>query len=762
MRLNRFIDFSKLREPANSICPRMIFLISTVAIKIILSVICMPNISLSQANNGALTLPRLQGDLELDGVSNEPAWQEITPLPLVMHLPVYGKTPTERTEIRIAYDDDYLYLSGRCYDADPSGIQGNSMTRDVWSASDDQLTLVLDTFNDNENAVVFITTPAGKRVDFTVINDAVERGARATDQSWNTFWDVAVIRNHEGWFAEMRIPFSSLRFQNQNGKVVMGLTAWRWIARKAEFDIFPAIPPNWSEAYIKPSVAGEVALENVIPRNPVYVTPYALSGVNQAFGLNGRQTGYRRIDTGSYEAGMDLKYNLTSNLNLDVSINTDFAQVEADDQQINLTRFSLFFPEKRQFFLERSGIFDFNTGGATRLFYSRRIGLSEQGQPIRIYGGARLVGRIGDWDVGFLDMQTAKQGALPSENAGVFRARRRVFNDFSYAGGMMTSRIDATGKYNLAYGLDGVFRVFAKDYLYLNWAQTFEEAVVFRPIDGALLRLLWERNANVGVGYNATLIRSGEHFDPALGFKTRDDFTSLGGQVSYGWIPSESSSFQVQRFTLDNTAVFHNVDGKAESAELGLTWNGDTKSGAFYIAGARLNYESLPTAFSVSSTAQVPAGDYTFYSLNASYRLWGKLLRGSVSASAGSFYDGSKLSFDVSPQWSVSRYFQWAGFYQFNRVRFPTRGQSFDGHVLRLRATASFNTSLSINSFVQWNSAINAVTLNLRWRYNFSEGNDFYLVYNEALNTSRDRVAPALPLTSSRAIMAKYTYTFDF
>ncbi len=762
MQPNRFIDFCKLRAPASSLSRRLRFFISTLAVTIIFSVFCVPDISLCQANNGMMSLPRLQGSIKLDGMSEEPAWQEISPLPLTMHLPVFGKTPSERTEIRIAYDDDYLYLSGRCYDSVPSGIQGNSMTRDVWNASDDQLTLVLDTFNDNENAVVFITTPAGKRVDFTVINDAVERGASATDESWNTFWEVAVIRNHEGWFAEMRIPFSSLRFQNQNGKVVMGLIAWRWIARKAEFNIFPAIPPNWSDAYIKPSVAGEVALENITPRNPVYVTPYALSGLNQVFALNGQQTGYRRIDDGSYEAGMDLKYNLTSNLNLDVSANTDFAQVEADDQQINLTRFSIFFPEKRQFFLERSGIFDFNTGGASRLFYSRRIGLSEQGKPIRIYGGARLVGRAGDWDIGFLNMQTAKLGELPSENSGVFRARRRVFNDFSYAGGMMTSRISATGKYNLTYGLDGVFRVFAKDYLYVNWAQTFEDTVAFRPIDSALLRLVWERNANVGVGYNATLIRSGERFDPALGFKIRDDFTSVGSQVSYGWIPSESSSFQVQRFTLDNSAIFRNADGKAESAELGLTWNGDTKAGAFYVAGARLNYESLPTAFSVSSTAQVPAGDYTFYSLNASYRLWGKLLRGSVSASAGSFYDGSKFSFEVAPGWSVSRFFQWSGFYQFNRVRFPKRDQSFDGHVLRLRATTSFNTSLSINSFVQWNSAIHLVTLNLRLRYNFSEGNDFYLVYNEALNTSRHRVEPALPLTSSRAIMAKYTYTFDF
>jgi hypothetical protein len=729
---------------------------------VVLSLHFLPGACLSQSNGNIFTLPRLNGSIRLDGLSNEPAWQEIAALPLTMHLPVYGKTPTERTEIRVAYDDDHLYLAARCYDSEPARIQGNSMTRDVWSASDDQFTLVLDTFNDNENAVVFITTPAGKRVDFTVVNDAVERGSSATDQSWNTFWDVAVIQNHEGWFAEMRIPFSSLRFQNQNGKVVMGLIAWRWIARKAEFDIFPAIPPNWSEAYIKPSVAGEVALENIIPRNPVYVTPYALSGVSQAFGLNGGRTGYRRIDNGSYEGGMDLKYNLTSNLNLDVSANTDFAQVEADDQQINLTRFSLFFPEKRQFFLERSGIFDFNTGGATRLFYSRRIGLSEQGKPLRIYGGARLVGRVGDWDVGFLDMQTAKAGERPSENSGVFRARRRVFNDFSYAGGMITSRMTTTGKYNLNYGLDGIFRLFGKEYLYMNWAQTFEGSVAFRPLNSALFRLLWERNANVGIGYNATLIRSGEHFNPGLGFKIRDNFTSMASQISYGWIPAESSSFQIQRFTLDNSAVLRNAGGEVESAELGLTWNGDTKSGAFYIAGARLNYESLSTAFSVSSNAQVPAGDYTFYSLNASYRLWGKLLRGSVAASAGSFYDGSKFSFEVAPGWSVSRFFQWSGFYQFNRVRFPKRGQSFDGHVLRLRATTSYNTSLSINSFVQWNSAIHAVTLNLRLRYNFSEGNDFYLVYNEALNTSRHRIEPALPLTSSRAIMAKYTYTFAF
>jgi hypothetical protein len=720
------------------------------------------NVTLAQENQAPLILQHLGGPIELDGMSDEPAWQVITPLPLTMHLPTFGKAPSERTEIRIAYDNDNLYVAARNFDAEPARVQGNSLKRDVWSASDDQLALILDTFNDNQNALTFITTPAGKRVDFTIVNDGVDRGASSTDQSWNTYWDVAVQRSDQGWFAEMRIPFSSLRFQPADGRVVMGLIVWRWIARKNEFDTYPPIPPNWEDAYLKPSVAKDIVLENLVHHDPVYVTPYALGGVNQNSSLNVTRGTYDRIDKSSHEVGADVKYNVTSNLTLDLSANTDFAQAEADDQQINLTRFSLFFPEKRQFFLERANIFDFNTGGSTRLFYSRRIGLSDDGRPIRIYGGTRLVGTVGDWDIGFLDMQTARFETQPVENSGVFRARRRIFNENSTAGGMVTTKLGEGGRHNVALGLDGIIQMFGQDFLYVNLAQTVEDSVKMRGVQSGLMRIWWERNATVGIGYGANFIRAGRSFTPGLGFKIRDDYTLTGGKISYGWIPSESSSFQTHLLTLDHSYIFRNADGSTELADVGLTWNGNTKYGAFVVAGLRATHEDLHAPFAISSSAHVPAGRFTYYVVNASYRLWGKLLVGTVTASAGSFYDGSQLSLGVTPAWSVSPYLQLSGEYQFKRIRFTDRNEAFDGHVARLRVAVSLNTSFSINTFLQWSNARNLASLNMQLRYNFREGNDFYIVYNEGLNTARDRAQPPLPSTDSRTVLAKYTYTFQF
>ena len=340
-------------------------------------------------------LSRINGPVVLDGLSAEPAWEGIEPLPVVEHRPNFGSEPSERTEILVAYNEDYLYVAGRLFDNEPLKIQAPSKKRDSRNPGSDWFGIALDTFNDKENALAFFTTPTGLRWDAAVINDA--QGGISANTNWNTLWDVAVVRNDEGWFAEMRIPFSSLRFQDDNGRVVMGLISWRQIARKEEWVIFPAIPSDWGFlSFYKISEAQEVVFEGVRSHKPLHVAPYLLLGTEQSSELNIDESVYQPIEHLKYEVGLDVKYGLTSNLTLDATLNTDFAQVEADDQQINLTRFSLFFPEKRLFFQERSSVFDFNfeSSEPNRLFYSRRIGIYD-GKPVRIYGGARLVGRVG-------------------------------------------------------------------------------------------------------------------------------------------------------------------------------------------------------------------------------------------------------------------------------------------------------------------------------------------------------------------------------
>lgn len=712
--------------------------------------------------NEPYLIQRVEGQVELDGLSDEPAWQNIKPLPLTVHIPNFRGQPSEKTDILVGYDDNYLYVAGRLYDSEPEKIQFPSKKRDDMKLNNDWFGLVIDNFNDNENGLAFFTSPSGLRLDMTVFGDG--QGDFPVNQNWNTFWDVKTKRNEEGWFAEIRIPLSSLRFQDRDGRVVMGLITSRYIARKNEWIVFPAIPPNWGFwSPFKPSQAQEVVFEGLSSRKPLYFAPYVLGGLGQSFDLNDLETAYIQTDNTIGELGLDIKYGLTTNLTLDVTLNTDFAQVDADDQQINLTRFSLFFPEKRIFFQERASNFEFNFGGPNRLFYSRRIGIYEE-QVVPIYGGVRLVGRINDWDLGFLSMQTAAIEDLPSENFGVFRVRRRIFNPFSYVGSMVTSRIGVDGSCNIAYGLDGIFRVFGDDYLTLMFAQTFENGKENNPLslDPTRLRISWERRTIKGLGYDLSFSRAGEDYNPGIGFEMREDYSRLGNRLLYGWIPSEESWLLRHNIFLDGSVHFNNEDNSVQSADIGPGWYFDAKSGFFMNIAAKLYHENVEEEFSWEDEADVPAGQYTFYGLTS--QLWtprGRLFDMGGNFDIGSFYDGWRVSLGIQPRWSVSPELELSGFYQFNWIDFPDRNQKFLAHIARLRALVMLSTKFSAMAFIQYNSATGAVVANIRIRFNPREGNDLYIVYNEALNTDRYREIPALPYSSSRAIMLKYTYTFN-
>jgi hypothetical protein len=713
-------------------------------------------------------IQKLRGPVTLDGLSDEDAWKEIQPLPMVMQFPTFGNSPSEITEVLVAFDDNFFYVAGRLYDKEPSKIQSPSKKRDYSEANTDWIGVIIDTFNDKENALTFLTNPSGLRSDCAVFDDAVIKSPESSpfNFSWNTFWDVKTVKNGQGWFAEIRIPLSSLRFQDKEGRVTMGLTIWRWIARKTELIVFPAIFPKWGTySAWKPSQAQEVLLEGVHSRNPLYITPYALAGYGQNNELNDEETAYIHSDRPTEEAGLDVKYGLTSNLTLDITLNTDFAQVEADDYQINLTRFDLFFPEKRLFFQERASIFNFSFGEYNQLFYSRRIGIQE-GEAVRLYGGTRLVGRVGSWDLGFLDMQTApfQEDNLPSENLGVLRIRRRVFNLYSYVGGMATSRIGADGSYNAAYGLDAIVRVAGDNYLLFNWAQTFENGYKNDPasLDPARLRIAWERRTQKGLGLDLNYSRAGRDYDPGLGFEQREDFSRFGNRILYGWISGEKSFLQSHSIFADGFLFLRNADNSLESAEIGPGWGFFTKSGYYGEFAFKMYRESVREFFSISDEAEVPPGEYTFYGLKGYCQTsMGSLFSTLVNIDAGSFYDGWRGSLSLTPTWGLSPNLTLSGMYEFDRVEFPDRKQKFTGQIVQLRVLATVSLQFSASAFIQYNSADHATIANVRLRFNPREGNDLYLVINEDLNTNRKREIPHLPYYSNRAIMLKYSYTFN-
>ncbi len=711
-----------------------------------------------------MPLTRITEPIRLDGTPDEPAWSSIPALPVVMYQPVHRGAMTERTVIRVGYDNDFLYVAGELYDSIPEGMRGNTMYRDQYSG-DDTFAIILDAFNDNENTLWFFTTPNGVRVDLAVADDARD-GFESVNISWNTYWDAATKITDAGWFAELRIPFSSLGFQTNGSSVEMGMTVYRYVARTNERHIFPDIPPNWSMGFAKASMTRKVVLTGVSSSNPLYVTPYLLGGYGRFSELNASETRYVFEESVERDVGLDVKYNLTSNLTVDLTVNTDFAQVEADNQEVNLTRFSLFFPEKRQFFQERAGVFNYDLGGPNRVFHSRRIGLDDDGAEVRIYGGARLVGRVGQWDVGLINMQTEEKGGLPSENFGVLRLRRRVLNPHSYVGTIATSRLGADGTYNVAYGVDGTFRVTGDEYVLVQAVQTVDDAVHdvagYDPLEASVLRTQWQRRTSRGLAYTMTLSRVGRDYKPDVGFAERTAYVRPGGRVAYGWFPGEASLFRQVTSEVTGAVFFRLADGSVESAEAEHEWNFELKSGVQMEAEVQVSVEDLVEVLEFSDEASVLPGRYTFTTVSAGYTARdGALFRPALRVTGGRFYDGNAATVSFSPTWNVSRHLELGGQMEGVRIRFPSRDQKFDFVVGRFRTQIAFNTKASISAFVQYNSAADIVSANLRMRYNFREGQDLWIVYNEGINTDRFGSDPMLPITDSRTLLLKYTHTFD-
>jgi len=467
------------------------------------------------------------------------------------------------------------------------------------------------------------------------------------------------------------------------------------------------------------------------------------------------------------EVGGDLRIHLSENLTLDLTANTDFAQVEADEQQVNLSRFSLFFPEKRQAFLERAGIFSFPTGGRSRLFHSRHIGLF-QGTPVRILGGARLVGKFGSWDLGAISVQTQAQDGIPSENFGVVRIRRQVINPLSNAGAMIVSRIRDDGSYNLAYGLDTRIRVRGDDYVTLRWAQTFDdgaqEALGLRFLDSTLLQVAATRMRNEGFVYEVSGRWAGEDYRPGVGFQDRRYFTELSWSFRYLKLMRVESRFRrIDPFQLFGTVALRNEDQSVESAWFEYDTDFTFRDGGSVWWDAELYYEDLRTELPLPGNTVVPPGRYWFSRTEGGYNFpMADLMRASLNGGVQQFYDGWLADFNISPSWRESTHLQVSVNYGFVTAHFPDRGQSFDSHLLRTRIQTALNTKLSMSAFVQLSSVADFAAANARLRYNFREGRDLWLVYNEGWNLDRYGSDPALPLTDNRTLLLKYTHTVSW
>ncbi len=436
--------------------------------------------------------------------------------------------------------------------------------------------------------------------------------------------------------------------------------------------------------------------------------------------------------------------------------------MEADDQQVNLTRFSLFFPEKRQFFQERAATFEFGTGARSQLFHSRTIGLDED-RPVRIYGGVRAVGRTGKTDFGFLTMQTAESDSLPSENFGVLRVRHEVLNAYSTVGAMATTRAGTDGSYNVAVAADGSVRPFGDEYVTIKFAHTFDadDPVDSRFVDRSHVSVNWERRTDNGLAYSAGFIRSGRDYNPKLGFTNRSDYRFGRGHLQYQWLLGAASPLRAVQVSTRGFGVFRNADGTAESVDVETSLGLEFKSGWEAALSVAREYESVRDTFELDDGLFVPFADYwsTKAELEVQRGFVGSI-RPRMSVTAGSFFDGWRVGANGGADWNPSRHVQIGATYAVNVIRFPDRQESLDTHLARLRLQVALNVHFSINTFVQYNSTEDLVGVNARIRYHFREGQDLWLVYNESLNAERGiGGTPRLPTTQDRTVLVKFTYT---
>ena len=716
-------------------------------------------------------IKRVTGPVEFDGIPKESAWEDLDLFHLTMHRPNFGNQPSERSDVRIGYDNEFLWVGARLFMEDASKIFAVTKKRDQELFDYDAFGIILDTYNDNETGLAFFTAPTGLRTDYTISNDAAENGGgpgmnSAMNTSWNTFWDVKTTRDDNGWYVEMRIPFSSMKFKPENDIATMGLIISRNISANNETDTYPSIDPKYGfMATNKPSLASTIEIDGARPLKPLYISPYVIGGFSRDWSLNEEETVYIKEDDPEYNAGIDIKYNINSNLTLDLTANTDFAQVEADDQQVNLTRYSLFFPEKRMFFQERSSLFDFSLGGhSDNLFYSRNIGIAH-GEPIRIYGGARLTGRMGKWDMGFLDMQTAEHEDTPGENFGVLRMRRQVINPHSYAGGIFTSRLGMNGDQNVAYGLDGIFRLFGDDYLNIKWSQTYDSKTgnKMNCLDPSFVMVDWERRSEKGFAYNLNYTYSGQKFNPGVGFVMRGGVQGVNAGMMYGWIPGESSKLFNYKISIRGERYSRLEDGKLESMQISPEFEINTKKGLHSEFSIEFQQEGVMNDFKLSDSITISAGNYSFIGSGIMFGTSdSRMISVSGDLNAGQFYDGNRIGFRAEPNFNLSSSLKLSATYEFNAIRFPERetNNSLNIHSVNIKALYMFSTKLSASLLLQYVNTEDELIGNFRLRYNPREGNDFYLVYNDYRGISHNNSIPTLPQFFNKTIMVKYTHTF--
>jgi Domain of unknown function (DUF5916) len=698
----------------------------------------------------------------VDGnVLGDPAWANATPITSFwQEQPNEGQPASEKTEVRVVFTADTLYVGVMMFDRDPSGIIVSDARRDAPLDDTDSFQMIFDTYRDRQNGFVFGTNPAGVEYDGQVTNEGQGGGGLGFGQTssggsgsgfnvnWDGAWTVRTQQNDQGWSAEFAIPFRTLRYP-AGADQTWGVNFQRNIRRKSERAYWAPIPRQFN--LYRLSLAGSlVGVKTAAIRN-FTVTPYALANV--------LTSGERPVDSTLLgDVGGDMKYSITPSLTLDGTINTDFAQVEVDDQQVNLDRFTLFFPEKRPFFLENAGFFSVGNPGEVDLFFSRRIGIGDAGQAIPIMGGARVSGKAGRYNVGLLNMQTDDyHDVVASTNFSVARVSRDLPNRSSI-GAIFTNR-QGTGDlapdddYGRTYGVDGKIGI-GLTTIISGFASRTETPGISDEDHAFNLRSQTNRKQwDLNLGYQEV----GNGFDPQVGFLSRKGYRKYDASLMTRFRPQDFIKIQELRPHATFRGFWGVEDHFQETGYLHLDNHWQFRDSTEIHTGMNLTLEGVRVPFEIYPGIFVPPGTYehaeaqlvAMSNQSAPFSV-------SMRATIGGFFGGDRVALNPTIRFRSGDALTTELNYQRNDIDLPWG--SFDTNLVRARVSYSFSPRVFAQTLIQYNDRADLWSMNFRFGWLQAANTGLFVVYTDTrgLYDLVDR-----PERTDRSFIVKYSRLFD-
>ena len=682
---------------------------------------------------------RVAEPITVDGVLDERAWQLAEPASdFLQQFPDEFAPATERSEVWLLYDDEMLYVGGMLYDREPERLVIDELTRDYDSFFSDSFMVLVDTFLDQRTGYGFWISAGGARRDVQAFDN------RRNDANWDGVWFSDAVVREDGWSFELAIPFKTLRFPDTSAQE-WGLNMLRIINRKNEFALWSPVPREFSHYSV--SFAGLLTgIDRVARGHDLRVTPFTTARFDN--GTAG-SPGWG----GEGDGGVDVKWGLTSSMLLDASYRTDFSQVEADTQQINLTRFSLFFPEKRQFFLEsparfQVGLADIESRRRYLVpFFSRRIGLSSAGQPISVIGGLRLTGQAGRQGVGLLTMQTDESDDGPGANFTAARLTRQVADTASVGAFYFGRETAGSGDFNRVAGFEARFAPL----------QALEVEAFAMRSETTGEAGDWAGRTSMRIDTNAHrarlgLVHVGEAFRHDLGFVRRRGAATAFGDYERIFRPADPGALLREQslgvsFDATSDERYARSLTRVGSATYGISF----RDGGSLNVSANSTYERIDEPFSVGSGLRVSPGEYTFETVSFNYRSNPSAgVSGSVGLEAGEYWNGTQRVASGSLRFRLNEHIAASASLARNSIDLPEG--SFAASLVGLRVDWSFTPQLFLNTFIQYNGETDAWLSNTRFNLIHRPLSDIYVVWNEARS----------PRDTRRAVMLKYTHLIAF